>query len=299
MMLFLSVKCTMLNGMIADYNRDLPDRKRLRAEMYRLPRWPLPATLSLSFRTISDEEDRTMSESLPERDAARFSRRGWLKLAAVAGSGGLAYGLDGVDARLQAQKAEKPAPVTTPDQALKALYEGNRRFSEGKPIGPHRSLERVKEVAPKQYPFAAVLGCADSRVPVEIVFDQGIGDVFSVRVAGFLATPEIIGSLEFATTFHGMHLLYVLGHSACGAVEATMKGEAVPGQISSIFPHIQPAAKAAKGDLALAVRLHVRNQMAILAEASPMIAGLVKKGTVKVAGGVYDLVTGKVQPVEM
>ncbi len=178
------------------------------------------------------------------------------------------------------------------------LTAGNARFVAGKSTAPNRDLTRIKEVAPKQAPFAAVLGCADSRVPVEIVFDQGFGDIFVTRVAGNVADPAIIGSLEFGTLVLGAKVLYVLGHSACGAVSATVKGDAVPGQISTLYQHIRPAVKASGGDLAKAVMLNVKNQMEILAEASPVISQLIREGKVKVAGGVYDLVTGQVTAVK-
>jgi carbonic anhydrase len=196
-----------------------------------------------------------------------------------------------------ASGAARPAAPTTPDEALAALVAGNERFVSGKSLAPHRDLARLKEVAPKQAPFAAVLGCADSRVPVEIVFDQGFGDVFVTRIAGNVADPAIIGSLEFGSLVLGAKVLYVLGHSNCGAVTATIKGTAVPGQISTLFQHLRPAVKVSGGDVAKAVTANVRNQMEILREASPVIAELVKDGKVVVAGGVYDLTTGKVTQV--
>lgn len=187
----------------------------------------------------------------------------------------------------------------TPDEALQLLVEGNRRFVEGRTTTPNRNLARVKAVAPKQAPFAAFLGCADSRVPIEIVFDQGFGDVFVTRVAGNIADPAIIGSLEFGTQVLGAKILMVLGHSSCGAVSAALKGDPVPGQISTLYQHLIPATQLAKGDLATATRENVRLQAQILAQGSPVIAGLVREGKLKVVGGVYDLATGAVTPVEV
>jgi carbonic anhydrase len=158
-------------------------------------------------------------------------------------------------------------------------------------------MARLREVAPRQAPFAAFLGCADSRVPIEIVFDQGFGDLFVTRIAGNVADPSIIGSLEFGTLVLGAKVLFVLGHTSCGAVAATMTGEAVPGQISTLYQHIRPAVKTAGGNLDAAIVANVRNQAEVLAEASPVIAGLVREGKLKVAGGVYDLGTGRVTPV--
>lgn len=192
---------------------------------------------------------------------------------------------------------ELPVPAT-PEEALKALYRGNERFSTGKSISAHRDLDRVRMLASAQKPFAAFLGCADSRVPIEFVFDQGFGDLFVTRIAGNIASSENIGSLEFGTQVLGCKIIYVLGHSACGAVSATMKGEEVPGQISGLFQHIRPAVKAANGDLNRAIRENVKNQAMIIAESSPVIAKLVKRGELIVAGGIYDLSTGTVQPID-
>jgi carbonic anhydrase len=187
----------------------------------------------------------------------------------------------------------------SPDEALAILREGNQRFVEGKSLSVHRDLDRVKEVAPRQTPFAAFLGCADSRVPIEIVFDQGFGDLFVTRIAGNVATSENIGSLEFGTLVLGAKVLYVLGHTNCGAVSATVHGAEVPGQISGLFQHIRPAVRAANGNPAKAVEENVRLQASVLAESSPVLARLIREKKLVVAGGVYDLQTGVVSPVEM
>ena len=143
------------------------------------------------------------------------------------------------------------------------------------------------------------MGCADSRVPIEIVFDQGFGDLFVTRIAGNVASSENIGSLEFGTKILGAKVLYVLGHTRCGAVSATMKGDEVPGQISGLFQHIRPAVKAANGDLDRAISENVRNQAVLLAEASPTISKLIQRKELIVAGGVYDLSTGLVTAVDV
>ena len=196
-------------------------------------------------------------------------------------------------------RAAPPRPADlSPADGLALLYAGNARFASGTPTSPHRDLARLKEVAPLQKPFAAFLGCADSRVPVEIVFDQGFGDLFVTRIAGNVSTPEITGSLEFGAEILGAKVLFVLGHTNCGAVTAAVKGVEVPGQISSLFYHIRPAVRAAKGDVPAAVRENVRNQMDVLRESSPVLARLVRAGKLVVAGGVYDLATGRVTPVE-
>jgi len=228
--------------------------------------------------------------------ACGVSRRRLLTTACGGLMGIAAPGL--VPGLAMAKERPKPADLS-PKDALDLLYAGNSRFSDGKPVAPHRNMDRLKEVAPTQKPFAAFLGCADSRVPIEIVFDQGFGDLFVTRIAGNVTTPECIGSLEFGTLILGAKVLYVLGHTDCGAVSAAVKGDEVPGQISVLFQHLRPAVKAAKGDVALAIKENVRDQAMILSEASPVIAKLIKGGKLKVAGGVYNLATGKVVPVEI
>lgn len=236
--------------------------------------------------------------------AAALSRRRFLAnstatVAGVAALGalpGTLYGAELSDADRAAIFAQPPA---TPAEAFAALNEGNRRFVAGKTIAPHRDFARLREIAPKQAPFAAFLGCADSRVPVEIVFDQGFGDVFVSRIAGNIAVAEQIASLEFGTAVLGAKVLYVLGHTACGAVSATMAGTDVPGQISALYYHIRPAVRVANGNLDKAIIENVRNQAMALRDGSTVINKLVKEGKLMVVGGVYDLNTGKVTPVEL
>lgn len=229
------------------------------------------------------------------------SRRKWMQNV-MFGSAGLALGGSYAVEAMSAEGAvdeDVDRSQLTPQQVISRLYDGNRRFAAGEERSPHRSIARLRQVAPRQTPFAAFLGCADSRVPIEIVFDQGFGDLFVSRIAGNVASSENIGSLEFGTQVLGCKVLYVLGHTACGAVAATMKREPVPGQISSLFQHIRPAVKVAQGDLDRAIRENVRLQAQTLAEASPVIARLVAENKLIVAGGVYDLNTGVVTPVEI
>jgi carbonic anhydrase len=187
----------------------------------------------------------------------------------------------------------------TPDEVLVALADGNKRFVRGETVAPHRSIARLKEVAAVQAPFAVFLGCAYSRVPIEIIFDQGFGDLFVTRIAGNVATPETIGSLEFGSQVLGAKVIYVLGHTACGAVTAAMKREPVPGQISSLLQHLRRAVNSSGLDLESAVCENVIHQATIVAEASPMIAALVEEGKLKIAGGVYDLATGIVSSLSV
>lgn len=187
----------------------------------------------------------------------------------------------------------------TPALALQSLYEGNDRFVRGTTNDAHRDLSRLKAVAYDQKPFAAFLGCADSRVPIEIIFDQGFGDVFVTRIAGNVADPAIIASLEFGTEVLGAEVLYILGHSRCGAVSATIEGADAPGHIGMLFEHIHRAVTDANGDLAAAIARNVQIQAEILLDASPIIAKRLAEGTLLIAGGVYDLDTGRVSPVPL
>jgi carbonic anhydrase len=183
----------------------------------------------------------------------------------------------------------------TPDEALKALLDGNERYIAGR----FKSFDEDKQIlrdhtVDKQEPFAAVLSCVDSRVPIEIIFDQSIGHIFVSRVAGNVVTPEIIGSLEFGAAVLGTKVILVLGHANCGAVKAAIQGKAVPGQISSLFPHLQPAVDQAGSDLAATTKANATIQATLLSKASPVLAPMVKEGKLKIVAGYYDLDTGKV-----
>ncbi len=189
------------------------------------------------------------------------------------------------------------ADIKTPDEALQQLKEGNQRFVSNKSQDPNQNFARVTEVAKTQKPFAAILGCADSRVPSEIIFDQGFGDLFVCRVAGNVATAEEIGSLEFGSAVLGAKAILVLGHERCGAVDATIKGAAVPGQIGSLLAAIKPAVESSKGQagdpLENACKANVAKQIENLS-ASPVLSGLIKEGKLKIVGGYYDLDTSQV-----
>jgi carbonic anhydrase len=171
---------------------------------------------------------------------------------------------------------------------------GNERFAAGKLTSFAQDLAILKEgTVDKQEPFAAILSCADSRVPVELVFDQTIGHLFVTRVAGNMVTPEIIGSLEYGVAVLGVKAILVLGHAKCGAVSAAMKGQEVPGQISSLYQHMMPALKSSQ-DIAAAVKANAAFQARLLRESSTVIARGIKEGGVKVEAGYYDLATGRV-----
>jgi carbonic anhydrase len=145
-----------------------------------------------------------------------------------------------------------------------------------------------------QQPFAAVLSCADSRVPVEVAFDQTIGHVFVNRVAGNLATSEIIASLEYGAAVLGTRAILVLGHGDCGAMKAAIDAKEVPGQISQLYAPLRRALEAAGGALEAATRENAKIQAHLLATGSPLLARLIKDGKLKIAAGYYDLGSGSV-----
>ena len=197
-------------------------------------------------------------------------------------------------------KLSFPEPVSaqstlTPDAALGELLAGNKRFTTGKMTHHEHDLAILKQnTVAKQEPFAAVLSCADSRVPVELLFDQSIGHIFVARVAGNVITPEIVASLEYGAAVLGTKVLLVMGHAGCGAVKATIEGKEVPGQISALFPHIRPAVDQAGDNLEAATKANARIQAALLRESSTVIAALVKAGKLKVAAAYYDIANGSV-----
>lgn len=183
----------------------------------------------------------------------------------------------------------------SPDEALKKLMDGNARYMARQLTSFQDDLQILKQkTVEKQEPFAAVLSCADSRVPVEIVFDQTIGHVFVTRVAGNVATAEIIASLEYGIAVLGVRVLLVLGHGSCGAVSAAIAGKDVPGQISTLYRHLRPAVDQAGSNLDAAIKSNARIQARLLRDSSPVIAGAVKQGRLKVAAAHYDLATGAV-----
>jgi carbonic anhydrase len=183
----------------------------------------------------------------------------------------------------------------TPDAALTELMDGNKRFTTGRLTAHEHDLAILKQnTIEKQEPFAAVLSCADSRVPVELVFDQSIGHIFVTRVAGNVVTPEIIASLEYGAAVLGTEVILVMGHANCGAVKATIQGKEVPGQISALYPHIQPAVDQAGPNLEAATKANAKIQAGLLSESSTVVKELVRAGKLKVAAAYYDVATGSV-----
>ncbi len=185
------------------------------------------------------------------------------------------------------------------DQALIQLKEGNKRFIEGKSIRPHQDFQRIKEVSLGQKPFAIIVGCSDSRVPSEIIFDQGLGDLFIVRTAGQVSTFASWGSIEFGNAVLGANLIVVMGHTKCGAVAAACKIPDVPGHIVTLINAIKPAAQLAKtqpGDeVENAVKINVAMQVQQLKNLEPVLTKAVQGGQTQIVGAVYNLETGKIE----
>lgn len=219
-----------------------------------------------------------------------IDRRSLLKLGAIGMGLWLATG------KVNVANADELAPPLDPDTALKKLMAGNQRFVRHQLQAPARTQARLIEVAQIQHPFATILSCADSRVPPEILFDRGLGDLFDVRIAGNIATPEAIGSIEYAALL-GTPLVMVLGHERCGAITAAVKHEQLPGDISTFVNAILPAMKQVKDGaddpIDALVSANVAYQIDRLKK-SPVLMERLESGKLKIVGGRYDLDTGTV-----
>ena len=194
-----------------------------------------------------------------------------------------------------------PAQVgVSADEALVRLKQGNERFTEGKSVKPHQDFKRIKEVAAGQFPFATIIGCSDSRVPNEIIFDQGVGDLFIVRTAGQVSTYASWGSIEFAEEILGTKLIVVLGHTQCGAVQAAVTLPEVPGHIVTLINALKPAVEKAKEMhphdlLDASIRENIRIQVDQLRSLEPVLARRVREHSIKIIGALYHLDTGVVE----
>jgi carbonic anhydrase len=221
---------------------------------------------------------------------------GWSRRQFLVGATAVAAGVGWREASAE----EKPATAAplTPEDAVERLRAGNARFAAGTPESPQRDLAHLRSVAPEQTPFSAVLGCADSRVPIELLYDQGFGDMFVVRVAGNVVASAEIASLEYGTRVLGAKVLVVLGHSNCGTVKAAMQGGKVPGQISALYHMISPALKPTMS-LDEAVVTNVRYQARKLQRGSTVVGRLIEEHKLALVGGVFDLETGTVKAVEL
>lgn len=194
-------------------------------------------------------------------------------------------------------------PKISPDEALARLLEGNRRFVANKVFHPNESPAARAKLATSQAPFAIILGCADSRVPPEVIFDFGLGDLFVVRVAGNIVEDAGVGSMEYAVEHLGTPLIVVLGHERCGAVKAAIEvldaGEEGPGHIAELVRKLKPAVDAAKnvpGDRSEnTMRENVRRMVAELSGLEPILKEKIAEGTLRVVGARYDLDSGVVE----
>jgi carbonic anhydrase len=200
----------------------------------------------------------------------------------------------------RAVRAAVSTPTMPADQALKLLLEGNQRFVAGKLEHPNQTAERRAEVAKGQHPFASVLACSDSRTPPEILFDRGLGDIFTVRVAGNVADQVVIESLDYSVKHLGVRVVMVLGHRRCGAVIAAVQGHEGAAELDEgpMLTELRPAVEGSKGmsgdPVENAVRENVKLVMKNLAT-SEELSAMVKSGELKVVGGIYDLDTGTIE----
>lgn len=238
-----------------------------------------------------------------QRGSGVLSRRALGMLAFW--SAGLLFAGD-ADAEEKEKKKSPPKPenALSPDAALKRLREGNERYVEGE-MRRHDFKREREALAHGQNPYAAVLSCADSRVAPEYAFDSGRGDLFVCRVAGNFASNEMIASLEYAVAVLATPLILVLGHEACGAVDATIKSikdeKSLPGHMPSLVEAIAPSVKAVSsqtGDtLNNAIRQNVIDNVGRLKSATPILGAAVDERRLKVLGGIYRLKSGKVEMV--
>lgn len=195
-------------------------------------------------------------------------------------------------AAFSAEESSAPAP----EEALAKLMAGNKRYSRSHLKHPHESATWRHQLAKSQHPYATILTCSDSRVPPELLFDAGLGDLFVIRVAGNIASDDVVGSTEYAVEHLGTRLVLVMGHESCGAVKATVGGGEPKTHIESLTHAIEPAVERARkldGDLlANAVRENVRMVVDEIRKSKPILAERVQNGSIKVIGAIYGLDSG-------
>ena len=198
-----------------------------------------------------------------------------------------------------AAHVEEHAAAVGPDEALKILLDGNRRFVAGSQHARSGEVALRSKLATSQSPYAIIVSCSDSRVTPELVFDQTLGEIFVVRTAGQVLADPGLGSVEYAVEHLHSPLIVVLGHERCGAVSAAVAGGEAPGHIAALVQAIQPAVQASKGEpgdaVDNAVRAHVRDVVHQLENTAPILAEFVHAKHLKIVGAYYDLDTGEVQ----
>jgi carbonic anhydrase len=223
------------------------------------------------------------------------NRRDVLKLMA-AGVAGMATHPAGTFAQAKPSIFHKPA---SPAEAMDLLVKGNERFVAHNLTSFEADLAMLRADSEEhQEPFAAVLSCADSRVPPELIFDQSIGHLFVARVAGNVATNVTTASLEYGAAVLGVQAILVLGHTNCGAVKAAAAGKPVPGQISTLFQYIHPAVTGVGSDMTAASRNNAILQASTLRKTSPVLSGLVAEKKLLIQAALYDVGNGKVTMLE-
>jgi carbonic anhydrase len=229
-----------------------------------------------------------------------YLKRNVLEESSIKISGFLAIALMlSILAAIAAEAVERNS--ITSEQALQKLTEGNARFISGNVTHPSQSKERLQELVSGQHPFAVVVGCSDSRIPPEIIFDQGLGDIFVVRTAGKVLDNAVLGSIEYAVGHLGVPLVVVLGHDNCGAVKAAIEGGTVPGHLDSLVKFIQPAVDEAKkngNDRELmnnSIDNNIDNVVDELNSSLPILSEKVEMGELRIAGARYQLDTGAVK----
>ena len=194
--------------------------------------------------------------------------------------------------------AQQPAAGPAADEALARLMAGNQRYVQHKEQHPDQSPARRKELGSEQHPFAVILGCADSRVSPELLFDQGLGDLFVVRVAGNIVDDAVLGSIEYAVEHLGTKLIMVLGHEKCGAVSAAVEGGIAPGHLKALVAAIQPSVEASAkepGDrIHNCVIANARRAAQQVRNSEPVLKDAVEKHGVKVVAADYMLDSGRV-----
>lgn len=191
--------------------------------------------------------------------------------------------------------------ILSNEHALQKLTEGNKRYAAGKPVYPNQTMKRREEVAKNQSPFAVIISCSDSRVPPEIIFDRGLGDLFVVRVAGNIVGDVVMGSIEYAVEHLGVQLTVVLGHNRCGVVDAAIKSDGFHGSIDSLIKAIKPAVERAKSQTGNlqdnAVKANVKIVVDQLKSSKPILCELVKNNKLMIIGAFYDLDSGLVDTI--
>ncbi|MFF0473915.1 carbonic anhydrase [Streptomyces sp. NPDC004284] len=196
-------------------------------------------------------------------------------------------------------------PRTSPSVALEAMLSGNRRFVAGQPHHPNQDAARRAQLAPGQEPFAVILGCSDSRLAAEIIFDQGLGDLFVVRTAGHVLGAEVLGSVEYATSVLGCRLVVVLGHDSCGAVAAARAavddGLPAAGFVRDVVERVTPSVLAARAagltDDSDIIDEHIRHTVKLIMDRSRVLSEQVQTGEVAVVGLAYQLAEGSARLV--